>query len=418
MFSAYFVLAVLLGILGITEASAQAQKPRLFYFVTKDNNSHSTSIWQANTQTNVAQRLTTVRLINSETPNSIFPEHELSELNAAINRGSFLQSNVNTPGVTQAVTGVWLLDSNRLLVQTSNDVCDRVAGGCYGYFEFLTLDIPSTSLTSLLKVDYHNVAVQSWSECPLGAAVYIDSVLPNPTQNSFAFTLRPISSCHPMSRSQAYIVDYAASPIAVSEIPFAGGVAWSPDGTYLAYYSRDTCQDIMCATSVKLLSISPGAIPITITSASFPFTTPLFVEWLDDRTVMYQWLLSLGGTADGTRVLRWHDIMDNHSLEVSALPFQQNGVYHLNRDQLHIFAVYPDGSAVGLKAEKVFHAVSAFPSVANISYNSRFPQYLFINLESSKITVVDSNLIQASIDLADFVSPLLETVIFVTNGDI
>lgn len=38
MFSAYFVLAVLLGMLGITEASAQAQKPRLFYFVTKDNN--------------------------------------------------------------------------------------------------------------------------------------------------------------------------------------------------------------------------------------------------------------------------------------------------------------------------------------------------------------------------------------------
>lgn len=316
------------------------------------------------------------------------------------------------------MTGVWLLDSNRLLVQTSNDVCDRVAGGCYGYFEFLTLDIPSASLTSLLKVDYHNTAVQNWSECPLGAAVYIDSVLPNPTQNSFAFIIRPLSTCQPVSRSQAYIVNYAALPITLTEIPFAGGVAWSPDGTYLAYYSRDTCQDMICTTSVKLLSMSPGAIPITITSASFLFTTPLFVEWMDNRTVMYQWLVSPGGTADGTRVLRWHDIVDNYSLEVSALPFQQNSVYHLNRDQSHIFGVYPDSSAVGLAVEKVFNVVSAFPSVAYTSYNSKFPGYLFINLESGNVTVVDSSLNQSTINLVDFVSPTLETVVFVTNGDV
>ncbi|HEX3052359.1 MAG TPA: hypothetical protein VHP83_16985 [Aggregatilineaceae bacterium] len=398
-------LIVLVAWIFVPSAQAHTTALGVFYAASINPTTHVTSIWEINTTT--TRRILTVSYLNPATPADLFPEHEHEALLSAIEQGSFLATTAGTPGVTQAIQGVWQLDSDQLLVQTNTETCDRVAGGCYGYFEFLLADIATGSLTSLHQIEYHNDgAEKSWAGCP--STVHIDTVLPNPEFSKFAFTLKPTGDCYPNpDQSQAYVVDFATLPVQITEIPLANGLSWSPSGTNLAYYVKDACQSSTCVTSLYVQSSAPQLIE----QAPLFNATPLFTAWVDDQTVMYQWHFS--ESSEEPYFLIWHDLNNHTKVEV-PLPyyFLSNGMFYLKTHLLGLS--YPGGKLLGLPTQPEFTVLAEFPASYPIFYNSRFNSYLFTHLQGSEVTVIDAEFDQFTLNLADFIPS--ETVIYVAPG--
>jgi hypothetical protein len=62
-------------------------------------------------------------------------------INDAATRGTVPQEWPTTRPVTQTLDRAFLLDQNRLLLVTANEVCDRIgSGACFGYHEILLLN--------------------------------------------------------------------------------------------------------------------------------------------------------------------------------------------------------------------------------------------------------------------------------------
>ena len=168
--------------------SAQSSELGVFFAVTQNSETRAWSIWEASTITGNARLIFNLSSLDPSKPSDVFPEDEVTAFNDAVENGSFLRGTPETPGIVQSIQGIWLVKSNQLLAQISNQVCDRPYHNCYGYYEFLLIDTTTGNPTSLLKIGRRDRVTATWPGCTPNAPVYVDTVLPNPAQDKFVFS--------------------------------------------------------------------------------------------------------------------------------------------------------------------------------------------------------------------------------------
>lgn len=397
---------------------AQTSEPQVFYAVTFNETTRDTSIWEVDTTRVTIRQILTLDRVNHATPNELFPEYERRLLREVIRRDDLLEGRADG-SIIQHIIGVWLLNTNHMLVLTRNET--HIGQGFYlGYYEFLIADIMTSDLTSLMRIAYHDPITEE-TGCSLHWQAYVDSVLPHPTQDIFAFTLKTYSRSCASDWAQTYLVDYSSLPIDATLLPASTGAAWSPDGMYLSYYTRESCSHNVCDTSVYMLPASSLKEPVILNRGQLYLTTPLFSVWRDNRTVLYRWRSTTHGDVPPSSL--WHDIVDDAISESPVDFVHVTAIYHLEQEQSNLVAVGHD-SVFGLTQDATPVTLATFSSIRRVFYNSRFPEYMFVSYDHTsfnltEMLIIDAELNQATLNLADFFpEDSDEMVVFVANGPV
>lgn len=412
------LVVAMLGKSNATQIGAQGLGPDRIFAVTRNSDSLTSSIWEINPTTGDARQILSLGYSHLGTPRSAFSENELSAFNLGIERGIIQGRTADDMGMIQNIRRVWLFEVNRLLAEISYEVCDRRPGGdCYGYFEFIEVDAITGDYTSLFQVDFHHSIAEQWEGCR--PSVYVDTVLLNPTQEKLAFTLKPVDPCYPFpDASYGYLVDYSSHPVQQTPIPFADGISWSPDGNTLAYFTKEACHDSVCDTSIRVLTPSIGAVPVTLINSTLYDLTPLFTAWRDERTVLFQWRDT--ASSEAPLLLAWHDILDK-SIVFDSMPqaFFPASVYYLNHEQSYLFGLStPDRSLLAMPTEKAFAVDQSFPDIGRVFYNSRYDDFLItIDREIQNAVLIDANMGALSLPLSSLLASYPgEVITFVSPG--
>lgn len=391
-----------------------------FYFVSVHNQTQTETIWEANGTNSDLRAIMRVQRNDSETtPLQKFSPNELRVLNDA----NTFNISAHTPGITRIIEGIWLLDEARLLGLTINRICDRPLEGCFGYYEFLAIDAVTGYSTSLLKIDIHDPVVNAWKNCSVLSAVVIGNVLinPSPRINQFAFTVFPKDSCQGYQRqAEVRIVDYSTLPPTVTTLSKTHGISWSPDGQNLAYFTRENCAAQLCDTAIRTATTTaPTLVYKELYRGSQYYLQPLFVTWLDNRTVIYS-ALKEPGTAEQPLSTFWSDIVD-HSQGTFPVQwvFVHSQVYRLEDQGISnlIATKYPEMSTVGFSSQRINPTVVDLPLINGLFYNSRFNHYAFTLIQGTTINLIDAELDQSTIRLVHFdaIAPN-ETIIWLVPG--
>ena len=391
-----------------TVATGQSVATLSVYAVTYSMANHVSAIWRVNMADGLASRVFTSESIHPQTARQAFPEREYEAMTQQIAQGAF--PDLIESAVKRTIEDAWALDRDQLLVLTRNEVCYRVQSTCFGFHEFLLVDTLDASATSLLQLSYHHEILDRWSSdlgCAALGTVNVAEMSPNPNQSKFAFVVKPQYACE-QQRGQAFVVDYAASPVSVNIIPQSSDIAWSPDGRTLAYYAKQNCQQDSCASSVMLYAVDKNASsPVfgKLLLANFPVA----IGWLDNNTLIYTWLDSeMGG--EGQPVIVVQDVR-TQSLKRLAYPPQPGGLsqfLYVGGQQSALFGVTFENTLVNINVSstiKADAAIAPFPILVDApmlySYNARHNSYVLMmqGIEAGKITLIDAQARQTSIDL-------------------
>lgn len=400
-------------------AGREAILPEVFYFLSIDNQTKNTSIWAANAGTVNADKLLTVDYKNLSTPNQLFSSHEVAVLNSAISQGAYSRATPDTSGVFQTIQAVWLIDEGNLLIQTSNEICQSPFLNCYGFYELFILNLVSGNLSSIYKVDYHSELTRDWDGCGENSIIHIDQVLLHPYEPKFSLTVKPAVPCSTdQEKSVAIIADYLKAPTTIVLIPLASGLSWSPDGQYLAFYSQDHCMT-MCTASIYVMD-GTNTTPTILHHAPLANQTPLFTQWIDNRTLIYQWRVSQHADYEVPLTLFWHDVIDNITGVVPLnLEFESSQVFQLNNGgEVNLVGVLQSNrSIVGFSGQRDADTFVSFPPANLIYSNNKFSKYAFTHLQDNRVDVIDVNLNLSTMDLDHFLPPdTHELIYFVSPG--
>jgi hypothetical protein len=404
--------------LGIPIAlDAQVDVALTLYAVSGDSESGSSHIWEIDTAAGGARLVLTLPPLSPASPRQAFSTVELQALNTAIETGGYTRSNPDTPGIAQRIQQLWLVDDSHLLLQTTNEVCDRPNAGCFGYHEFLIADIRSAHLTSLWKLDYHPTAVQHWAGCDMSTSVGIDTVSIHPSQEKFAFTLKPASTCLGYDQHiTAFIVDYTAIPVTVRQIDQADGLAWSADGRLLAYYTRTNCTAELCDTSILVASTNAVDTPTVIQQTSINRRTPLFTAWTGNNTLLYQWPDFPSESSETTLSLVQYSLRENTYVMRRNARFLSNSVYQLDP---RLIGIRTDQTIVALPSQSDSAPVPLASGVRQAFYNQRYNDFVLVNLDiqAGTVEVITETLQHFTLNLSDFfTAEFAQTIYAVTPG--
>jgi hypothetical protein len=384
--------------------------------VSNNSTTRQSHIWKINPVTNTIESLWALDFLSSETPNDIFPQVELDALNSAVAQGSFLQGTADNLKVGRRFQAAWLLEPTLLLALTGNEVCDRVAGGCFGYYEFLLIDSQTNSVSSLSKISYHDSLLADW-ECTPDVLVTMGEVLPNPKYSTFAFTIYSSDTCGLyLTGTHTYIIQYSSTSI-LYELDMAAGISWSPNGEKLAYYTRTNCATPACDTTVNVLDVNSGAVS-SLREGLHIYNQPMFTVWLDNEFVMYQWLVSPTG-GEGTLTVFWHNTSNgNEFSHLLDKPFLATEMYYLENGGASLLGIRNDQIALGLSAQPNWNPVTTISNITRIFYNSKYNSYVFTNSAVNGVmNIVHADLNTSTIDLRDIIPPD-EAIAFVSPGNI
>ncbi|WP_119065648.1 hypothetical protein [Aggregatilinea lenta] len=400
-----FVLLVAASVSGhfdIAPSIAQRFAPDTFYAVTW-NIATMTTIWEVDLPRDEIREVLTLNYYDSITLRESLSEHELAAFNADVGQGIFQGKTADDVVImTQAIAGVWLVSPGWLLAEIVHMACDTLPGDdCYGFYEFALIDTATGSRSTLLDVDYHHRAAGEWTGC--GPRILIDTVLPNPGQDKFAFTIKPVGHCYSFQNaSYGYILDYSQPSAQLTPIPFADGLSWSPDGVMLAYATKDACRDSVCTASIQVLDASAGSEAVILNSAELYHVTPLFTTWSDERTVIYEWRDT--ASSEVPIFLVWQDALDG-GLTPTAVSqaFFSNSVYGLGKAQPTLVGLsYPVRALIALTTKNEAAVRQIASEVGQVFYNSRYNDYLIVaDRQLQSATVIDANLDMQDLPLAD-----------------
>jgi hypothetical protein len=196
-------------------------------------------------------------------------------------------------------------------------------------------------------------------------------------------------------------VDYSNFPITTVELPWADQTSWSPDGTMLAYTACDLCAESSeCNASYYLLPMSSGAMPTLMAQHQTFKERPVLTAWLDSQRVLYQY----GEPADVPLDLAWYDVAAKQAtsshLEVGS-GFTAMLVLQHEQAQLLIGRRDQAQEIVILRFTNDLEIVETLPATS-LSYNRRFPRYLFLGLSNNVTQVLDAELNISVLDLSTF----------------
>ena len=138
----------------------------------------------------------------------------------------------------QGLDTIALLSKELLLVVTHRELREVMYNTAHGYHDLQILDLRDGSSTSALILEYHESLIDEiWGCAPPVQLKLGRAFSPNPTTEQFAFwvTTDPEYCGNNTFYNKSYfVVDYSTSPAQV-EIILSPRVAWSPDGSMLAY---------------------------------------------------------------------------------------------------------------------------------------------------------------------------------------
>jgi len=401
------------------EVIAQNPSPNTFYLLTYNQNAETETVWEVNTTEGSSRNIFTINNILRESPRTAFPESEFDLFEEAITAGAFPARMADLAAVGQNIAGIWSLDSEHLLVLTIHHISNVYWGYLFGYYEFLILNIPDGSLTSLTKLAYHNVSLmQSWGCEPTFTTLSINSVIPNPVSSMFAFTVTANHQWCANQLGQTYLVDYSLSPSEITEIAGASEISWSPDGTFLAYITRDICETSRdCPVKYYVLPVSTGSEPVLIIQYEFSRLSPAFISWTDSQTVLYQYDLP---PTENPLNLAWYDVVENNTDSIQWNTFDLTHVDYLQANEAHLLVAT---QGAGWNAELLImrftddlEIVDRLP-LRQRFYNSKFNQYLFLGLGGDATTVLDAYGNLTPLDLSLYLPPdQSETVYYLAPG--
>ncbi len=270
--------------------------PSKFYIVTREPRTEqnirigqTVTIWEVDAVTETSRRLLALApVLEGETPESLFSERELGLLEKS---GDFPPERLDAAWIFSGLEAIAVLDKEHLLIVMSYYVYTVLYRAPYGQYDLQILDLHDGSLTSSLIVDYHASFVEEIWRCVSYVRMASGRFVPNPVTNQFAFTVTPdYGWCGNGLVEQSYLVDYSTSPAQVEVLPFTRELAWSPDGSMLAYAGMTQTEENRWLATYSVRSAALGAEPRVV--AQYPadpnYPDPL-ITWLDPHTIAYQY---------------------------------------------------------------------------------------------------------------------------------
>lgn len=279
------------------EIVASAQSNHRFYAVVYDFNASKQGLGQSivfrvDAESNTKQEVWS--LMENTSLNAIqhLPQREQSFLETARKGAIGVTTDpLNTRTITQNVQGFWELSQEYFLVLIANSVCYGTA--CGGFYSFHTLESTTGVLTLLSKLDYHESVLSKSQTCSSEwAKVHIADVILNPVKNQFAYTIKGDRNCV-NTFGYTKIVNFEVTPATETLLDWVTGAKWSPQGTTLAYYRRDSncslnaCDLTILTTSVQTITSSQNIIK----QGPIHPDILLFLSWISENSIAYSWQL-------------------------------------------------------------------------------------------------------------------------------
>ncbi|MEO8611288.1 MAG: hypothetical protein ABI690_25550 [Chloroflexota bacterium] len=399
-----------------------AQDQRPLYLLTSNVNSRLSSIWEYEVGDAQATRIFTLQQTQRKN-GDLFSAHELAAMRTYVKdygRGEIGWGEDYSP--TQDIWAIWQLDSQHLLLQTTNDFQDgwgrtaATAGlGRFGYYEFLILDLTTWQLKSIFTMDYHDPITNDWEGTSI-PFVQITGVQINPTQNQLALMLIPTSRWLTTFESSILIVNYSTLPAKVTHLPRTYSPVWSLDGTRLAYWQTQCeCKNNEVTTFSLALQIYTPAMSVFTTAMVYPKLTdriPLDgfthgLAWIaNDKFIYSLEMIWLGGGDRPQEEI--FDLNTNTRIPFETknliprifFTFGQGGepTYLLGRG-------YDDTTANVYSTDSSFKMLLSLP-VSNATYNPRNPDRVIIYpvnnsmTDEKQVILLDADLHQTPIEIS------------------
>lgn len=316
-------------------ASSSAQKSGLerIFVVShvRSEQEQSSTIWAINVQTGDASALHTRPAPVTAFAPAMLSDNELAYFDAELASGLIFPDNWrDTRPMTQYIHQVWQVDTSRLLVLSSTDLCYvRNNGPCFGYYEFEILDLeqPNT-MRSVWKLDYHPAQQAQWWGCEVGpvSKVVIADLQLHPTQDRVAFTLAPEGNCGSdiaHSRGHAYVLDFSAAQTEIVDVGSGSVSAWSPDGMRLLVFgmANPSCRSLTCEAFARIYDVSSGR-PTLVHEIPYQSSGLLAQPvWLTNTQIVYQGIIE-AGFDDTPNALFLYDLETGEQTSVGRDAFQ------------------------------------------------------------------------------------------------
>lgn len=386
---------------GTTYASGSSFFPERFFAIITNIYTSDTAILEVASYGEDTRTVYTLPLQNTSTPREAFSAHEFAQLE---NAGLFPVEQFDAKSITQRLTQVWQVNASQLLAQVNTEFCYRVID-CWGYYEFLLIELASGDAVSLLTIDYHAQENENLG-CPVGHQVFVDRVLPNPTQDSFVFTVKDSYGCS-SNTALIYLIEFSEIPAQVIEMPLGENIAWSPDGSTLTYITRDNCEYMMCV--MRIVNFDGGFGNKILTQIPLYYGADVFAVWLDSDTLIYQAKEGTTGSSEAGDAIFGHETAEgSYLLGIPPSGFLANQVWYLEDGMHESFVGRRQGAANTYDAFSVSpeFAIQETFSLEGIVYsNSRYNAYLFaVSLnpdeQGNGVHMVDAQLNLTSIDIA------------------
>ena len=397
---------------------AQDSENEQFYVLTSNIETLSTTLWEAEVSSRSLHEIYSIDSTESVSPRSDFPVDEITDLDSAQSAGSVPLINPDGTGFFQHISGAWLVDTQEILVLEQNEVCDRVNGGyCYGYYDFVLVDMVSGQATSLYKLSYHGSIFDSW-ECIFQRGLVVNQVLPNPVHDQVAVEVKAFDcSSETKQPAAGIIIDFSNATAQITNLPQAAGLSWSPDGSYLAYFVRPACltSDIM---SVNVLPVNPDGQPITLRDEPQYCQNTMFVGWADNETVVYPWKPGSNDSEVPSEFFS-HDITTNETSTVDQERILfDNTLFRLaDTEDTVLLGNQYNGELAAISTQDLSDVQSLSLGTNQVFYNSRFNQYMFTDLSDTDVLRVNADLSTNTIDLSSLMTQIpKERVFYITPG--
>jgi hypothetical protein len=356
----------------------------------------------------MVRQLLVVEPYINEAPREVLPERELHLLEES----KHFPPNISDRALmSQGLDTIALLSEERLLVVTHREVREVMYNNAYGYHDLQVLDLRDGSLTSALILEYHESLIdETWGCAPPVQLQLGREFSPNPTKEQFAFwvTTDPEYCGNNTFYNQSYFVaDYSTSPAQVEVIPSARELAWSPDGSMLAYSELKRTDENRWSANYVVRPAALGSEPRIVVRhrVTADFLVPL-ISWLDSHTIVYQYTdyetlserpVWAAYDIDTEQVVFSEELLEGEFLHLDYL---YNGRSHLTYRwydrQLRLMRYTADGALV----EAQTHLLTPAPG------NSRFRQYVPLGpMDDPVLHILKADTRISDFDLSSFVPP-------------
>ncbi len=389
--------------------------PGKVYFVTYEPQTEknrllgqAATIWETDAISETVRQLLVIDPYVNRAPREVLPERELRLLE----QSEYFPPNISDRALMgQGLDTIALLSKELLLVVTHRELREVMYNTAHGYHDLQILDLRDGSSTSALILEYHESLIDEiWGCAPPVQLKLGRAFSPNPTTEQFAFwvTTDPEYCGNNTFYNKSYfVVDYSTSPAQVEIIPSARELAWSPDGSMLAYTELKRTEQDGWAVDYVVRPAAVGSEPRVVVQhrANADFPDPL-ITWLDLHTIIYQY--TDYQTLSERPVWSAYDLETEQVVfsdellegEVRNLDYLYDGKLHLTYRwygrQLRLMRYMADGGLV----EAQTHPLS--PQFSN----SQFRQYVILgSLDNSLLHILKTDMSITDFDLSSFIPP-------------